>query len=106
MEGRIQPDSGGFPAAPQGMFWRYCTVCMGILTLQKLVPDSDGFGRGWDSDGFLDPKYRSHQPSVEPMIPVFNALGTTRLKLMSYEVLSSFAFEFCFSSFAATARPG
>ena len=48
-------DSDGFgriPSSPAGVFLRYCTVCMGILTLQKWVPDSDGFGRESDSDGF------------------------------------------------------
>jgi len=49
-------DSGGFeriPSSPQEIFWRYFTVCMGILTpLQKCIPDSDGFGRGSDSGGF------------------------------------------------------
>ena len=64
VEGRIRTDSGGFRAAPQGIFWRYCTICKGILTLQKWVPDSDGFGRESDSDGFQDPKYGSRQPSL------------------------------------------
>ena len=48
-------DSDGFgriPSSPAGAFLRYCTVCMGISTLQKCVPDSDGFGRESDSDGF------------------------------------------------------
>jgi hypothetical protein len=52
VEGRILTDSGGFRAAPQGILSRYCTVCMGISTLQKCVSDSDGFGRESDSDGF------------------------------------------------------
>jgi hypothetical protein len=52
VEGWIRTDSGGFRAAPQGISLRYCTVCVGILTLQKWVPDSDGFGRDLDSDGF------------------------------------------------------
>jgi hypothetical protein len=30
----------------------YCTLCRGILTLQKWIPESDGFGRGSDLDGF------------------------------------------------------
>ena len=57
VESRIRMDSDGFRAAPQGM--RYCTVCMGILTPQKRVPDSYSFGRESDSDGFerfQDPK--------------------------------------------------
>jgi len=46
-------DSGGFRAgAPQGVFLRYFTVCMGNLTLQNRIPDSDGFGRGSYSNGF------------------------------------------------------
>ena len=51
VEGRIRTDAGGFQADPQGCLLRYCTVCMGILILQKWVPDSDGFGRESDSDG-------------------------------------------------------
>jgi hypothetical protein len=52
VEGRIRADSGGFQAAPHGILLRYFTVCMGILTLEKWIPDSHGFGRGSDSDGF------------------------------------------------------
>jgi len=53
VEGRIRVDSGGFPTGPQGLFLRYLTLCnMGILTIQKWIPDSDGFGRGFDSGGF------------------------------------------------------
>ena len=54
VEGRIRVDSGGFRAAPQGEILAYCTVCMGILTLQKQkwIPGSDGFGRWSDSGGF------------------------------------------------------
>jgi hypothetical protein len=68
VEGRIWVDSGGFRAAPQGITLRNCTVCMGILTLPKRVPDSDGFGRESDSDGFQDPKYASRQPSCQVII--------------------------------------
>jgi len=48
----IRTDSGEFRAAPQGILLRSLTVCMGMSTLQKRVPDSDGFGRESDSDGF------------------------------------------------------
>jgi hypothetical protein len=61
VEGRIRADSGGFRAAPQGISLRYFTFCMGILSLQKWVPDSDVFGRESDSDGF-QAKYGSRQP--------------------------------------------
>ena len=52
VEGRIRMDSGGFRAAPQVICFAVFAVCVGILTLQKWVPDSDGFGRESDSDGF------------------------------------------------------
>jgi len=76
VEGRIRADSGGLRAAPQGISLRYCTVCMGILTLQKWVPDSDGFGRESDSDGFgriLGPQiWKSPtQPQVDPGVNAF-----------------------------------
>ena len=41
-------DSAGFgrvPSSPAGIFLWYFTVCMGILTLQIWILDSDGFGQ-------------------------------------------------------------
>ena len=62
------PDSGGFRAALQGDFLAHFAFCMGIFTIENRIPDFDGFGRGSDSDGFLDPKHgSSHQPSREVM---------------------------------------
>jgi hypothetical protein len=60
LEGRIRTDSGGFRAAPQlrGIF------CRLYGHFDPIKIDS-GFGRirmRTDSDGFLDPKYGSHQP--------------------------------------------
>ena len=48
--GRIRVDCHA--SSPAGIFWKYFAVYMGILTLSKWIPDSDGFGRGSDSGGF------------------------------------------------------
>jgi hypothetical protein len=70
VEGRIRADAGGIPAAPQGRCLPYFAVCMRILTLSKWIPDSDGFGRGSDWGGFLDPGNGISKPNVRPHLGV------------------------------------
>jgi len=63
--GRIWVDS---EQPRRGILLRYFTVCMGILTRQKWIPNSDGSGRGSrfsvDSGGFLDPGSGIRQPRI------------------------------------------
>jgi hypothetical protein len=59
-----------------------------VPVLQKsgieVVPDSDGFGRESDSDGFQDPKYGMRQPSsgvLSATHRTHNAQPNARLRL-------------------------
>ena len=62
---------------------RYLTVCMGILTLQNWMPDSGGFGRESDSDGFGRIQTDSRTPNMEVTNPGPQASGlcTARVDL-------------------------
>jgi hypothetical protein len=63
--GWIRVASGGFRGAPQGSFLAVLHSLYGHFDPTEWIPDSDGFGRGSDSDGFErtpGPQYGSYQP--------------------------------------------